>query len=156
MTGTANSGAPANPFPSKELLLDSCAGKRGAAHPVLWAAGELALAHAELRAATGPRSEIAIRRASLVRHIDRWLAAELPSPHGGAHLHTESVGAVVDRLARYSVLARGALTDRCPEPELHQAWHRLAELALGYRDLAFEVGAGLRRIPDLADPGLTG
>ncbi|MEV0706476.1 MULTISPECIES: DUF4254 domain-containing protein [Nocardia] len=155
MSASRRPGTPSNLFPSKELLLDSCAGKRGASHPVLWAAGELALAHTELRTAAGPRGEIAIRRTSLVRHIDRWLAAELPSAHGGAHLHTESVGAVVDRLARYSVLARGALTDRHPEPELHHAWHRLSELALGYRDLAFEVGAGLRRIPDLTDPGLT-
>ncbi|MEV0294892.1 DUF4254 domain-containing protein [Nocardia sp. NPDC050710] len=144
-----------DPLPSKELILESCAGQHSVAHPVLWAAGELAQAHRTLRVSTGPRGEIAIRRAGLIRHIDRWLATELPTAHGGAHMHTESIGAVVDRLARYSVLARAALSEGATEPERHRAWHRLSELALGYRDLAFEVAAGLRRLPDLGDPELT-
>jgi hypothetical protein len=123
---------------------------------VLWAARELAQAHTAVGSTSaGQPSEIILRRASLIRHIDRWLAAELPPAHGGAHMHTESVGVVVDRLAKYAVLARAALTVDASEPELHRAWHRLAELALGYRDMAYEVSAGLRRLPDLSDPALT-
>ena len=143
-----------DPLPSKRLLLDACAGRRSGNHPVLWAASELGRVHAALRAAGGGR-ELAIRRSGLIRHIDRWLATELPSAHGGAHMHTESVGVVVDRLARYSVLARAALAEGHTEPELHSAWHRLSELALGYRDLAVQVVTGSRRLPDLGDPELT-
>ncbi|WP_245839092.1 DUF4254 domain-containing protein [Nocardia donostiensis] len=95
------------------------------------------------------------RRAELIHGIDCWAATQLPPAHGGAHMHTESLGAVIDRLARYAVLARIALTTDTTELELHHAWKRLAELALGYCDMASELAAGLRRLPDLGDPALT-
>lgn len=42
-------------------------------------------------------------------------------------------------------------------PQLRETldlWQRLAELAVGYTDLAFEVSAGLRNVPALTYPGL--
>ncbi|MRH88191.1 hypothetical protein GFY24_12175 [Nocardia sp. SYP-A9097] len=48
-------------------------------------------------------------RACLVHDIDCWVASRLPIAHGGARRHTESVGVVIDRLARFWVLAHATL-----------------------------------------------
>lgn len=51
-------------------------------------------------------------------------------------MHTETIGAVVDRLAEYSVLAHTALNCDTRQPHMHYVWQQLAELSLGYGDLA--------------------
>jgi hypothetical protein len=72
----------------------------------------------------------------------------VPQQGSGATLHTETIGAVIDRLAEASVRAHHALmTLDANDDVLHSAWHHLAELADGYDDLVREVLAGRRRLP---------
>ena len=137
-------------LPPKHLLLDACRGLPHGAHPVLHFAGRLAELH-EQRLAAGPdtTADIDHQRAQLVHDIDRWVATELPSAAGGAHMHTETIGTVVDRLAQFSALAYLTLVSS-PDWPVHHAWERLWDLAIGYEHLADEVGAGLRRLPNLS------
>ncbi|CRY82307.1 DUF4254 domain-containing protein [Nocardia farcinica] len=145
----------ADPLPPKELVLEACSGRLGSEHPVLRMALELARLHATAERAVDAR-DLLHRRMALIRGIDRWLACQLPPARGGAHLHTESVGTVIDRLARYSSSARSALVFDDAPVERHYAWRRLAELAVGYADLSHEVSTGVRRVPDLGNLRLIG
>ncbi|MGY2063638.1 DUF4254 domain-containing protein, partial [Nocardia gipuzkoensis] len=45
------------------------------------------------------------RRAELLSEIDQCVARSLPPAHGAARIHTETMGAVVDRMARFTALA---------------------------------------------------
>ncbi|WP_330182784.1 DUF4254 domain-containing protein [Nocardia sp. NBC_01503] len=118
--------------------------------------------------------EIDARRTELVARIDEWVAINIPH-RTGASLHTETLGAVIDRMAAKWVAAQQALgvppPDTAPrlkltegrgrrrgsphlgEPprradsEAHLQWYRLAELADGYRDLITEVAQHRRRLP---------
>ncbi|MGW5143266.1 DUF4254 domain-containing protein [Nocardia beijingensis] len=140
------------PLPTKELVLRACRTAPRRAHPVLEAAHLLAGLHQRrLRRELGSANDIDQHRARLVLAIDRWVATQTPPPHGGAYMHTETVGMVVDRLAQFSACAHGILSG-APEWAVHNAWERLAELALGYEDLAYEVVAGVRRLPYLSGP----
>ncbi|MFI5540545.1 DUF4254 domain-containing protein [Nocardia sp. NPDC051900] len=140
------------PLPTKELVLKACRIAPHRAHPVLESAHLLAGLHQRrLRCAPGGTNEIDQHRARLVLVIDRWVATETSPPHGGAHMHTETVGMVVDRLAQFSASAYDILSG-APEWAVHNAWERLAELSLGYEDLAYEVAAGVRRLPYLSGP----
>ncbi|WP_280305293.1 DUF4254 domain-containing protein, partial [Nocardia abscessus] len=49
--------------------------------------------------------EIERRRVELVMAIDDWVMRSVPQHRLGATLHTETVGAVIDRLAESSVRA---------------------------------------------------
>lgn len=140
------------PLPPKEHILEACRALPPSDHPVLASAHLLAGLHRQrLYADFDITIELDRHRARLIMAIDRYLADELPPPRGEAHLHTETVGMVVDRIAQYSVKAHETLRSD-PEWVVHDAWHRLAELALGYEDLVYEVSAGLRRLPALDDP----
>ncbi|MEU7142391.1 DUF4254 domain-containing protein [Nocardia sp. NPDC046473] len=140
------------PLPAKALILEACRAAPVIGHPVLESAHLLAGLHERrARIELGATSDIDAHRARLVLAIDRWIATEVPPPSGGAHMHTETVGMVVDRIAQFSVSAHETLFS-APEWAVHIAWERLAELALGYHDLAFEVSAGLRRLPYLGGP----
>ncbi len=140
------------PLPTKELILQACRTAPRRAHPILESAHLLAGLHQRrLRRGVGGTNDIDGHRARLVLAIDRWVATEAPLPHGGAHMHTETVGMVVDRLAQFSACAYEILSG-APEWAVHDAWERLAELALGYEDLAYEVAAGVRRLPYLSGP----
>ncbi|MFR9752904.1 DUF4254 domain-containing protein [Nocardia sp. 004] len=149
------------PLPSKELLLRACRSTPRRDHPILASAHRLAELHERrLHAQSpehGPRAEpanthdIDRHRAQLVLAIDRWVATETPLPHGGAHMHTETMGMVIDRLAQFSVSAYGT-PPGIPAWATHDAWERLAELALGYQDLACEIATGQRRLPYLSGP----
>ncbi|AHH16374.1 hypothetical protein NONO_c15730 [Nocardia nova SH22a] len=87
-----------------------------------------------------------------MRGIDRWVTAHLPQTRAATYLHTESVGMVIDRIARYRVDAHAALNSSAPEPDCHFRWQRLAELAVAYTDLAFEISGGLRNVPTFTYP----
>ncbi|MQY30102.1 hypothetical protein NRB56_57000 [Nocardia sp. RB56] len=148
------SSAPVEPLPPKHRLLDACRGlpvEHGPdAHFVLRCACRLAELH-EQRMATEPGTvtEIDHDRARLVHDIDRWVARELPTAHGGARMHTETVGTVIDRLAQFSAQAYSTLLG-APEWMVHDAWRRLSELAVAYEDLATEVSTGVCRLPDFS------
>ncbi|WP_324198988.1 DUF4254 domain-containing protein [Nocardia amamiensis] len=140
-------------LPSKNLVLEACTGNIRHPNPVLETAYELAALHeARLDTPYPARQEIDFHRTRLTRSIDRWVASALPQASGAAYMHTETVGAVVDRLARYSVLAHTALNRDPQQPQIHYVWQQLAELALGYGDLSFELTAGTRRLPNLVVP----
>ncbi|MEV6070409.1 DUF4254 domain-containing protein [Nocardia sp. NPDC052001] len=98
--------------------------------------------------AAGPdaKDEFDGLRDELVQAIDCWVTSRLPPSHGAARVHTETMGAVIDRLAQLTAHAYAALT-HAPGPELTRIWERLAELAVGYEDLASEVCTGRRRLP---------
>lgn len=141
------------PLPSKEQILDACRTAPENGHPVLESTYLLAGLHIRrLRCAAGTTEPIDRHRARLVIAIDRWVATELPPAHGGAYLHTETIGSVIDRIAQFSAGAYDALENAAPAT-VHSAWQRLAELAVGYQDLAAEVATGIRRLPDLTGGG---
>ncbi|WP_223885158.1 DUF4254 domain-containing protein [Nocardia colli] len=142
-----------DPFPPKHQLLQACRGELPADHPLLRLARELTDLHEQRLCAAKDTiadrrhiDDIDSRRAGLVRDIDRWVILQLPPSHGAAHVHTETVGAVVDKLAQYTACAFAALTS-ASQWELGDAWEQLAELAIGYDDLAAELSAGRRRLP---------
>ncbi|MGQ4598681.1 DUF4254 domain-containing protein [Nocardia sp. R6R-6] len=138
-------------LPSKDMVLQACSGTVAVPHPILQAAYELASLH-EARSSADASDEIDCAQARLVRDIDCWVAAEKPPEFGAAYRHTETVGMVIDRIAEFSVAAHCALAEGTSEFQRHYAWRRLAELALAYSDLSFEISAGIRRLPDFTYP----
>nr|WP_232110719.1 DUF4254 domain-containing protein [Nocardia wallacei] len=137
-------------LPLKHSLLEACRGTAQDDNFVLRCACRLAELHEQrLGGTTSAVRGIDRDRARLVHDIDQWVATQLPRAHGGARLHTETVGTVVDRLAQFSALAYLTLTD-APESTVREAWRRLSELATAYDDLAADVSAGLCRLPDLS------
>lgn len=142
-----------DPLPSKHQLLQACRGELAADHPLLRLARELTDLHEQRLCAARDTiadrrfiDDIDSRRTGLVRDIDRWIILQLPPSCGAAHIHTETLGAVIDRLAQFTACAFAALAS-ASQWELGDAWERLAELAIGYDDLAVEVCAGRRRLP---------
>jgi hypothetical protein len=125
--------------------------------PLLWFARDLAVLHERRVVGRGGSVDTAVavireierRRVELVMAIDDWVMRCVPQHRLGATLHTETVGAVIDRLAESSVRAHHALMTLDAHDELlHNAWHHLAELADAYDDLVRDVMAGRRRLPE--------
>jgi hypothetical protein len=94
-------------------------------------------------------------RSELVGHIDNWVASNVEH-RAGASLHTETLGAVIDRMAAKWVAAQYALGMSAPvgsthplqlDDEAQLQWSRLAELADGYKDLITDVIQHRRRLP---------
>ncbi|WP_227998560.1 DUF4254 domain-containing protein [Nocardia australiensis] len=144
-------------LPSSDVLVRACRGHRVVGGPLLWFARDLAVLHERrLAGRGGPVAmdpavvlEIDRRRTELVMAIDDWVARSVPQHRLGATLHTETVGAVIDRLAESSVRAHHALmTLDANNDQLHGAWHHLAELADAYDDLVRDLVAGRRRLPE--------
>ncbi|MEV5649092.1 DUF4254 domain-containing protein [Nocardia sp. NPDC052254] len=156
-TSTAIEFLTPDPLPSADLLLRACRGHRVIGGPILWFARDLAVLYERQlgRGGSAPDPESALiveirrRRMELVLAIDDWIVRTVTQQHRpGATLHTETVGAVIDRLAEASVYAHHALVTLDANDEvLHGAWHHLAELTDGYDDLVREVIAGRRRLP---------
>lgn len=135
------------------MLLNACAGTVAVPHPVLQTAQELGLLHrARLTADAVDQDRIDSARARSVRVIDRWVATWMPVSYGTASLNTETVGMVIDRVAEFSVTAYATLTGDASDDEVQYAWRRLAELSVAYGDLAFDITAQRRRLPDLVAP----
>ncbi|WP_280259770.1 DUF4254 domain-containing protein [Nocardia abscessus] len=135
-------------LPTRSELLQAC--REDAApsdHPVLLRVRALAELHVlRLRVGQAGVCDIDGRRARLIRDVDRWVGPRLPAARGGAYLHTESLGSVVDRLARLSACAYAAMADD-QEWDLWFAWEQLAEVAVAYEDLVTELRSGRRRLP---------
>ncbi|MFC9662214.1 hypothetical protein ACFVJ5_18420 [Nocardia sp. NPDC127606] len=120
-------------LPGRDVLLAAFRGLPHDDHPILDAAGELALLH-QLRERT-PLSEserIDRRRAQLMRAIDRWVILAAPVPHAAADEHCETLGGLVDRLAKH-----------CSQAE----WVRLDDLADSYERLIDDLWSGARSLP---------
>ncbi|MGW4324541.1 DUF4254 domain-containing protein [Nocardia sp. NPDC004573] len=135
-------------LPTRSQLLHACReGVPPPGHPVLLRARTLADLHFHrISTDRGCRCGADGQRDRLIRDIDRWIEVRLPRARGGAYLHTESFGSVVDRLARLSACAYAAMADD-QEWDLWFAWERLAESAVAYEDLVGELSIGRRRLP---------
>lgn len=140
------------PLPSKDMVLQACAGTVAVEHPVLRAAYELASLHEARLDRNADIVAIDGERTRLVGRIDDWVNAEKPPAYDAAYLHTETAGMVIDRLAEFSVDARAAAEPNIPALQRRYAHHRLTEIALAYSDLCFEIAAGTRRLPDFSFP----
>ncbi|WP_051023344.1 DUF4254 domain-containing protein [Nocardia pneumoniae] len=139
-------------FPSDDELLLSMRGRPVGDHPLSPAASEFAQLYEQLREHPDRMYEISCRRDELILEIDVWVAQRLPVPHPDATLHTETLGAVIDRLAESQVHAYELLMTVDPaDPRVHAAWYRLAELADGYTDLTTGILHRARRLPALGD-----
>lgn len=135
------------PLPSKDMILQACAGSVAVPHPVLQAAYELGSLHKARLDPGADLSAIDRERARLVCRVDGWVSAGLSPAFDAAYLHTETVGMVIDRLAEFSVDAHAAAEQNTLTVQFRHAQLRLEELALAYGDLCFEVMAGTRRLP---------
>ncbi|MBF6211889.1 DUF4254 domain-containing protein [Nocardia puris] len=152
----------ADELPPSSALLRAFRDRDGRGHPVLDTARELAACHERRRALTagaGDPQRTALEdidghRAELVDRINGWVATHVVH-RTGASLHTETLGAVIDRMAAKWIAARQALgftdaTDRPPaglDGQARLQWTRLAELADGYQDLITDVAEHRRRLP---------
>ncbi|WP_406279127.1 DUF4254 domain-containing protein [Nocardia sp. NBC_00881] len=139
-------------FPSDDELLLSIRGRPIGTHPLSPLARQFGQLHEELLGTPKYQDESFCRRRELVLSVDVWVSERLPAPHPIATLHTETIGAVIDRLAESQVLAYYLLMTLDPtDPQVHAAWYRVAELADGYTDLTTEVLHRSRRLPVLED-----
>jgi hypothetical protein len=138
-------------LPTAPQILCAFQGRRFQDRELLRSAHALAELHAR-RAEVRDMSlvaEIDCRRGELVDDINEWIAAEIPQHRNGASLHTESLGAVVDRMARSWVDANQAIDASGPRSDkTHKHWYHLAELVDGYTDLVTDVAGGRRRLPE--------
>ncbi len=150
-SGSTGRPGPEPVLPDRTQMMQAVCGVAGDGDPVLAAAHELATLHERReQQIPGDTSDIDWTRARLVCEIDRWVVLRSPTPATSAPMHTESIGAVVDRMAHFAALTYRALACGA-EAELHAAQLRLHELACGYDDLIAEVASGARRLPDGLD-----
>ena len=88
-------------LPTAPQLLCAFQGRRYEDRELLRSAHALAELHARRAELADVRlvAEIDCRRTELVDDIDEWIAHEVPAHRPDAALHTETLGAVVDRMA---------------------------------------------------------
>lgn len=154
------------PLPRSSFVLRAFRGWIEPQHPgqvVLDAAAELAECHSRRQAASDAGreadaserhiaasmrmvSEIDSRRAGLVITVDNWVSRRVAS-NPGAGLHTETIGTVIDRLAMAWTSVHRVLETDGSGSVVNGVWCRFAELADAYDELADEVSAGRRRLP---------
>ncbi|WP_054812203.1 DUF4254 domain-containing protein [Nocardia arizonensis] len=138
-------------LPAAEELCAAIRGDPTVAHPLTRIAADFG----RLYRRTAPDLDCARRcdRDEMVFAVDTWAASHLPVPRPDARAHTETVGAVIDRLARLQVHAWTLLmtVDNVADPQVHAAWHRLAELVDSYTDLNIGLSQRALRLPALGD-----
>ncbi|MBC7304667.1 MAG: DUF4254 domain-containing protein [Nocardia sp.] len=150
-SGSTGRPGPEPVLPDRLQMMRAVCGVAGDGDPVLAAARELAILHERReQQMPGDTSDIDWARARLVCEIDRWVVIRSPTPPTTAPMHTESIGAVVDRMAHFAAITYQTLACGA-EADLHAAQVRLHELACGYDDLIAEVASGARRLPDGLD-----
>ncbi|WP_062992827.1 DUF4254 domain-containing protein [Nocardia anaemiae] len=138
-------------LPTAPQILCAFQGRRFQDRELLRSAHALAELHARRAEVQDMNlvAEIDCRRSELVDDINEWIAQEIPQHRNGASLHTESLGAVVDRMARSWVDANTAIdVDGARSDNTHKHWYHLAELVDGYTDLVTDVAGGRRRLPE--------
>ena len=99
-------------LPSMDMLLEACTGSVISPHPVLTATEQLARLH--LARATEPSVHLSVNdceRTTYVHSVERWVACSMPPPLGAATMHTETLGRVIDRPARFCTDAHTAPSD---------------------------------------------
>ncbi len=140
---------PRGGLPTATQLLCSFQGTKFADHDLLSSAHALAALHA--RRATMRDvylvAEVDNRRRELVEDIDDWVRERGALPRDGL-IHTETLGAVIDRMAWGWVYANAVVeTDGARDQYARKRWHRLAELIDGYTELIGDIVGGRRRLP---------
>ncbi|MFD3506900.1 hypothetical protein [Nocardia sp. NPDC058666] len=134
-------------LPGRDVLLAAFRGLPHDDHPILDAAGELAILHQlRERIPCGEADRIDRRRAQLMRSIDRWVILAAPVPPAAADEHCETLGDLVDRLAQHSSQAFVALAG-APESVFYDEWIRLDDLADSYERLIDDLWSGARSLP---------
>lgn len=137
-------------LPTAPQLLCAIQGRHFQDRMLLRSARALAELHARRARADDPFliAEIDCRRGELVESINEWVQRWLPRQPTAPALHTESLGAVVDHMARSWVAAKRAIDREGPRSDTaHRRWYQLAELVDGYTDLIVEVAGGRRQLP---------
>ncbi|WP_245664599.1 DUF4254 domain-containing protein [Nocardia grenadensis] len=137
-------------LPTATQLLCSFQGTRFEDHDILRTARALALLHGHRMTLRDARSvaEVDDRRRELVEDIDDWIVAWSAPRDGDVLIHTETLGAVIDRMAWRWVDANQAVEiDGARERQARKRWHRLAEMIDGYTELITELLRGRRRLP---------
>ncbi|MEU2032561.1 DUF4254 domain-containing protein [Nocardia amamiensis] len=140
-------------LPGKDAILAACRGFPTITdHPMLDAAGELAMLH-QTREQTPwcQLEEIDWHRTRLMNQIDEWVQCATPMPFPAAKLHTHTMGQVVDQLAQLTVQTYIALA-AAPDGLFHDASAQLDELGDAYQDLADDLARGIRRLPQHTTP----
>jgi hypothetical protein len=135
-------------LPTAPQVLCAFQGRRFPDRVLLRAARALAELHARRAQLCDPIliAEIDCRRGELVDDINTWVEQVLPQHRNGASRHTESLGAVVDRMAGSWVDANQAIDREGPRSDdTHKRWYHLTELVDGYTDLVIDVAGGRRR-----------
>ncbi len=127
-------------------------GRHIGAHALTRLAARLGVLHRRTRTCPHTDDECDCGRVELILGVDLWATLWLPRPRAGARLHTESLGAVLDRMARSQVHAFRLLMTLPPtDSRVLVAWYRAAELVDGYNDLADALVARAVRLPALGD-----
>ncbi|WP_245670584.1 DUF4254 domain-containing protein [Nocardia flavorosea] len=140
---------PRGGLPTATQLLCSFQGTEFADHDLLSSAHALAALHARRAAMRDLRlvAEVDNRRRELVEDIDEWICERGSLPRDGM-IHTETLGAVIDRMAWGWVYANEVIeTDGARDQHARKRWHRLAELIDGYTELIGDIVGGRRRLP---------
>ncbi|OXM43063.1 hypothetical protein [Amycolatopsis alba] len=158
--------AGACPVPSGRAVLLAFEIAPAGADPVLAAAHELALlhlAHADTAWVPGEADDtITAAAARAQRHRDRAIANQagliddhvtraLSDPRSGS-LHTETVGALLARLAQRWQYTQQMAALPTRDPRVRDASAALAELARAYDDLIDDVLCGRRCLPRHRQP----
>ncbi|WP_330251434.1 hypothetical protein OG874_35650 [Nocardia sp. NBC_00565] len=140
-------------LPAKDSILAACRGFPCITdHPMLDAAGELAVLH-QTREHTPwcQLEDIDWHRAQLMGVVDDWVRLATPVPFPAAKVHTHTMGQVVDQLAALTVQTYMALA-AAPPGLFYDSCVQLDELGDAYRDLADDLSRGIRRLPQLTTP----
>lgn len=145
---------PADPDPARHRVLDAASGLARCHDRRLRAVAARGGTGDPLGATTRLIDDLDDERTALIARIDTWVATHV-AHRSGASLHTETLGAVIDRMAAKWVAAKHSLdgdpiTTTAPrqrEARTHLQWCRLAELTDGYRDLITDVAERRRRLP---------
>lgn len=148
--GTWNSPIPELPDPM--LLERICRGMRTdqSHHPVLESVTDLAVLHRDRL--TRGRCAFAERRFEHDRQrnasrIDRVVAAAVAPAREEARVHTETIGAVIDRMTCWSAMLHDPIAAEYSGDELALIEACVVELRSGYAALLDELAAGICRMP---------
>ncbi|WP_406279130.1 hypothetical protein OH799_11440 [Nocardia sp. NBC_00881] len=140
-------------LPDKDVLLAACRGfPTITEHPMLDAAGELAVLHQTWEQTPWCALEdINWHRTRLMHDIDEWVSWATPIPFPGAKTHTHTMGQVVDQLAQLTAQTYIALA-AAPDGLFYDVRAQVDEFGDAYQDLADDLACGIRRLPLLTTP----
>ncbi|WP_280216676.1 DUF4254 domain-containing protein [Nocardia neocaledoniensis] len=153
---TLSLGAWHSPFPELPdpiLLEHTCRGlptEQATSQPFLDAVAELAVLHRDRLALgrhAGDDRRFEHERQRCASRIDRLVAAVVPVVGEEARIHTETVGAVIDRMACWCAILHDPFAGELSGDEFVLAEVCIGELRGGYGALLDELAVGICRMP---------